>query len=61
MLSVEQCKKYLHGKDLTEESVIIIRDYIYALCEEVVLRRVEEYEQKEKVELPPGLTEGADS
>ena len=44
MLSIEECEKYLENRNIKKERIETIRDYLYALCKEVVDREIGGYE-----------------
>lgn len=45
MLSVEECKKLLSKKDLSEKRIEEIRDYLYAIVKSIVSNEIETYER----------------
>jgi len=36
MISIEECKKYLVGLDLSDKQVEVLRDSLYAIVEQVL-------------------------
>ena len=61
MLSVEQCERYLRDKSLSKERIEVIRDYLYALCEEVIKQSIEQYEQEEAKNIQLFVGKGANT
>ena len=50
MFSVEECRKYLKSKNLSYEQlsdkrVEIIRDYLYAICNEAIRHNIRDYKK----------------
>lgn len=41
MISVEECKKYLDGVDLSDEEIVVLRDSLYATIESLLERLFE--------------------
>lgn len=46
MLTLEECKKYLKEKDISDERITEIRDFLYAVARESVIRNISKYEQQ---------------
>ena len=45
MLTIEECRKLLKLEDISEIRVKIIRDYLYALCKELIKTNIDNYEK----------------
>lgn len=50
MLSVEECKKLLSKKDLSEKRIEEIRDYLYAIVNTIISNEVDTYERDTRQE-----------
>jgi len=46
MLTLEECKKYLKDKEVSDERMEEIRTYLYALVKDVVTKNIKAYEIK---------------
>lgn len=44
-MTLEECKERLLNKNITDERIKEIRDYLYAISTEIVLNNLSEYEQ----------------
>ncbi len=49
MLSVERCKKYLEGKNVTDKRAEEIRDYLYAISREIIKNNIANQKQNTKI------------
>jgi hypothetical protein len=48
MLSLEECKKYLHNLNLTDEEIIKIRSFLYYTVNQIIDQKIESQYEKEK-------------
>jgi hypothetical protein len=48
MLEVSTCKKYLQNKNITDERIKEIRDYLYAISREIAVNNLNKYEASVK-------------
>ncbi len=44
MLTIEECKKYILEKHLDDSKIEYIRNYLYAIAQEIIRKNIEEYE-----------------
>jgi hypothetical protein len=48
MLDVSTCKQYLQNKNITDERIKEIRDYLYAIAREIAVNNLDKYEASVK-------------
>jgi hypothetical protein len=48
MLTIQECKKHLENKNLSEKRIEEIRDYLYAICQEIVRNNISNYKKETK-------------
>lgn len=48
MLEVSICKQYLQNKNITDERIKEIRDYLYAIAREITVNNLNKYEASVK-------------
>ena len=46
MLSVEECERYLRSRKLSKKAISEIRDYLYAICKEIIDDNFNSYEKQ---------------
>lgn len=44
MLTIEECKKYILERNLDDSKIEYIRNYLYAIAQEIIRKNIEEYE-----------------
>ncbi len=45
MLEVSTCKTFLQNKNITDERIKEIRDYLYAIAKEIAVKNMNDYEK----------------
>ena len=48
MLDLETCKKYLKDKNMSDERIKVIRDFLYAISREIISNNIIKYEKTVK-------------
>lgn len=50
MLTLEDCRKYIKNKDISDERLLQIRDFLYAISKEVAINHINKFESDVKMQ-----------
>jgi len=46
LMTLEECKKHLKNKNITDKRIEEIRDYLYAISREIIVSNLNKYEKQ---------------